>query len=113
VREGTFQRRSFQDFRACPLNPWVDIQNPGMAPGKCLLPLYPKNVLKKCGTEMQITYFHILSLSLVRQSQQIGNKGVCYTVALPFILKSILRQKKNYGKLKYFTMQNYNLQKIL
>jgi len=43
------------------------------------------------------------------------NKGfVCHIVALPFyILKiSILRQKKNYyGKLKYFTLQNYNLQK--
>jgi hypothetical protein len=24
-------------------------------------------------------------------------QGVCYTVALPFTLKSILRQKKNYG----------------
>jgi hypothetical protein len=34
------------------------------------------------------------------------NKGVCHTVALPCTLKSILRQKKkNYGKLKYFTMQ--------
>jgi hypothetical protein len=25
-------------------------------------------------------------------------KGVCHIVALPFTLKSILRQKKNYGK---------------
>jgi hypothetical protein len=33
------------------------------------------------------------------------NKGVCHTVALPFTFKSILRQKKNYGKLKYFTIQ--------
>jgi len=41
-------------------------------------------------------------------------KGVCHIVALPFtFLKSILRQKKNYGKLKYFTMQKYNLQKII
>jgi hypothetical protein len=38
-------------------------------------------------------------------------QGVCHTVALPFTLKSILRQKKNYGKFKYFTMQKYNLQK--
>jgi len=38
-------------------------------------------------------------------------QGVCHTVALPFILKSILEQKKNYGKFKYFTMQKYNLQK--
>jgi hypothetical protein len=32
-------------------------------------------------------------------------QGVCHTVALPFTLKSILRQKKNYGNSKYFTMQ--------
>jgi hypothetical protein len=34
--------------------------------------------------------------------------------ALPFALTSILSQKKkkkNYGKLKYFTMPKYNLQK--
>jgi hypothetical protein len=36
---------------------------------------------------------------------------VCHTVASPFTLNSILRQKKNYGN---FTMQKYiNLQKIL
>jgi hypothetical protein len=34
-------------------------------------------------------------------------KGVCHTVALPFTLKSILSQKKNYEKKKY------NLKKIL
>jgi hypothetical protein len=32
-------------------------------------------------------------------------------VALPFKLKSILRQKEELQKLKYFTMQKYNLQK--
>jgi hypothetical protein len=38
------------------------------------------------------------------------NKGC----AIPkFTLKSISRQKKNDGKLKYFTMQKYNFQKIL
>jgi hypothetical protein len=36
-------------------------------------------------------------------------KVVFHTVALPFTLKSILRQKKNYG----FAMQKYNLQNIL
>jgi hypothetical protein len=41
-------------------------------------------------------------------------QGVCHIVALPFTLykKSILCQKKNYGKLKYFTMPKNNLQKI-
>jgi hypothetical protein len=38
---------------------------------------------------------------------------VCHTMALPFTFKSILRQKQNFWKLKYFTMQKYNLQKIL
>jgi hypothetical protein len=32
-------------------------------------------------------------------------------VAIPFTLKSISRQKKNYGNSKYFTMQKYNLPK--
>jgi hypothetical protein len=38
-------------------------------------------------------------------------QGVCHTVALPFTLQSILKQKKDLQKLKYFTMQKYNLQK--
>jgi hypothetical protein len=32
-------------------------------------------------------------------------------VALPVTLKRILRQKEELWKLKYFTMQKYNLQK--
>jgi hypothetical protein len=36
---------------------------------------------------------------------------VCVTLwPCQFTFKSILRQKKNYAKLKYFTMQKYNLQ---
>jgi len=39
---------------------------------------------------------------------------VCHSAALPFTLKSILRQKKNYENSNvYFTMKKYNLQKIL
>jgi hypothetical protein len=54
---------------------------------------------------------------------QIGNKilceknikqGVCHTVALPFtFFKKDLKAKEELWKLKYFTMQEYNLQKIL
>jgi hypothetical protein len=40
-----------------------------------------------------------------------NNKGLCHTVALPFTLKSIARQKEELWKLKYFTMQKCNLQK--
>ncbi len=45
-------------------------------------------------------------------SQMQINKGVCHTVALPFTLKSILRQKKNYDENSNISpMQKYNLQK--
>jgi hypothetical protein len=41
-------------------------------------------------------------------------QGVCHTVvALPFILKSISRQKEELWKLKYFAMQKYILHKNL
>jgi hypothetical protein len=41
-------------------------------------------------------------------------QGLHHTVALPFTLKGILRQQKEgLWKLKDFTMQKYNLQKIL
>jgi len=38
-------------------------------------------------------------------------QGVCHTVALPFTLKSILRQKKNYENSNISPMQKYTLQK--
>jgi hypothetical protein len=38
-------------------------------------------------------------------------QGVCHIGPLPFALKSILMKKKDLWKLKYFTMQKYNLQK--
>jgi hypothetical protein len=53
---------------------------------------------------------------------QIGNKilcetnikqGVCHTVALPFTLKRILRQKKNYGNSNISPCKNYNLKNPL
>ncbi len=36
-------------------------------------------------------------------------QGVCQTVALPFTLKKYLKAKEELWKLKYFTMQKYNL----
>jgi hypothetical protein len=44
-----------------------------------------------------------------KQSKQ----GVCHSVALPFTLKSILRQEKNYGNSNILPCKKYNLQKIL
>jgi hypothetical protein len=37
---------------------------------------------------------------------------VCHTGALPFTLKKYLKAKEELWKLKYFTMQKYNFQKI-
>jgi hypothetical protein len=42
-----------------------------------------------------------------------AKQGVCRTVALPITLKGILQQKEELWKLKYFTIQKYNLQHIL
>jgi hypothetical protein len=38
-------------------------------------------------------------------------QGVCHTVALPFTLKKYLKAKEELWKMKYFTMQKYNLPK--
>jgi hypothetical protein len=40
-------------------------------------------------------------------------QGVCHTMALPITLKKYIKAKEELWKLKYFTMQKYNLQKIL
>jgi hypothetical protein len=40
-------------------------------------------------------------------------QGVRHIVALPFTLKNYLKAKQKLWKLKYFTTQKYNLQKIL
>jgi len=39
-------------------------------------------------------------------------QGVCHIIALPFT-KKYPKAEEKLGKLKYFTMQKYNLQKIL
>jgi hypothetical protein len=38
-------------------------------------------------------------------------QGVCHNMALPFTLKSILSQKKNYGNSNMSPCKNNNLQK--
>jgi hypothetical protein len=40
-------------------------------------------------------------------------QGVCHTVGLALYIKNYLKAKGELRKLKYFTMQKYNLQKIL
>jgi hypothetical protein len=48
---------------------------------------------------------------LSRGSSTLQTRGASHYMALPFTFKSITRQKKELWKLKYFTMQKYNLQK--
>jgi hypothetical protein len=48
-------------------------------------------------------FIFIQSLRLAASDTKF-KQGVCHTVALPFTLKGILRQKKNYGHSKYFTI---------
>jgi hypothetical protein len=42
-----------------------------------------------------------------------STRGASHTVALPITLKSILRQKEELRKLKYFSIQKYSLPKLL
>jgi hypothetical protein len=44
-------------------------------------------------------------------SESSTEQGVYYALALPFTLKMNLKAKEELWKLKYFTMQKYNLQK--
>jgi hypothetical protein len=46
-------------------------------------------------------------------AKPIFKQGACHTMALPFTLKIYIKEKEELWKLKYFTIQNYNLQKIL
>jgi len=62
--------------------------------------------------------FGIWTLRKAKSKNIIGkninqNKGYVTLWPLPFTLKSILKAKEELWKLKYFTMQKYNLQKIL
>jgi hypothetical protein len=52
-----------------------------------------------------------VQLNVMMRECIINNKGVCHTVALPFMWKRILKAKEELWKLKYFTLQKYNLQK--
>jgi hypothetical protein len=40
-------------------------------------------------------------------------QGVCHTCSLAIYNKKYLKAKEDLWKIKYFTMQKYNLQKIL
>jgi hypothetical protein len=42
-----------------------------------------------------------------------SKQGVCHTVGVPFTLKGYVTAKEELWKLKYLTMQKYNLYKFL
>ncbi len=74
---------------------------------KCNMP-WPKNALDSI-TKADGTSF-LWKLTLNGTSTK--TRGVsCHTVALPFYIKKYLKAKEEFWKLKYFTMQKYNLQK--
>jgi hypothetical protein len=50
-------------------------------------------------------------LQSVKSHGAFPKQGVCHTMALPFTLKSILRQKTNHGKLNYFAMRKNTILK--
>jgi hypothetical protein len=52
-------------------------------------------------------------LPIVKPWQTPIKQGVSHTMALPFTIKKYLKAKEELWKLKYITMQKYNLQIIL
>jgi hypothetical protein len=58
------------------------------------------------------THGKVLMGVKITLNNHLQQQGVCHIVTLPFTLKNILRQMELW-KLKHFTMQKYNLQKIL
>jgi hypothetical protein len=62
------------------------------------------------GEILRSSYITSLMICLHSPSQK---QGVCHTGGLAIYTKKYLRAKEELWKLKYFTMQKYNLQKIL
>jgi len=65
-----------------------------------------------------IMYLHELfffrgSSSILAEFSADFKQEVCHTMALPCTLKKYLKAKEELWNLKYFTMQKYNLNKIL
>jgi len=59
----------------------------------------------------QACLFHAIHATCVFLSKV--KQGACLPVALPLALKIILRKKEELWELRHFTLQKYNLQKIL
>jgi hypothetical protein len=65
----------------------------------------------------RMSFYHILKTAYTGKKNPTPipqrKQGVCHTMALPFYIKRYLKAKEEFWKLKYFTMQKYNLPKIL
>jgi hypothetical protein len=55
----------------------------------------------------------VLKSALEEHSRNFNNKSVSHCGLAIYIIKKYLKAKEELWKLKYFTMQKYNLQKIL
>ncbi len=69
-------------------------------------------------TSLHGSFYELRSLNNIHKSSAFTilsiintNKGCVTLVALPFYIKKELKAKEELWKLKYFTMQKYNLQK--
>jgi hypothetical protein len=63
-------------------------------------PLQQKQQQKKCMLKLQQQMHRIIAKEPLSEKQQKSltkQQGVCHSVTLPLTLKSILRQKQNYG----------------
>jgi hypothetical protein len=56
---------------------------------------------------------HFGYITKLTLNKEPNKQGTCHTMALPIYIKKCLKAKEELWKLKYFTMQKYNLQKIL
>jgi hypothetical protein len=56
---------------------------------------------------------HFGYITKLTLNKEPNKQGMCHTVALPIYIKKYLKAKEELWKLKCFTMQKYNLQKIL
>jgi hypothetical protein len=60
-----------------------------------------------------LVFFFVIIVQNIATKKHQQQQGVCHTVALPFTFKKYLKTKEELWKLKYLTMQKYNLPKIV
>jgi hypothetical protein len=58
-------------------------------------------------------WLHCFLREIFLKPKKKKKQGVCQTLALPIYIKKYLKAKEELQKLKYFTMQKYNIPKIL